>query len=239
MRGKRHIIGLVGLLCLTCFAIRTEGQQRKTSKVDILHSDNFEMDTRRNVTKFIGSVRLRHENMLMWCDSLYQYQDSNHMEAFGHVRAVQNDTVEMRGDYMFYDGNTRFIQLRLYLCKLRDNLLVVFRNTAQIFRITQHIRETLHRGQSFKPVNTSCFIHAAQPKLKRFFHLLFLLQSLCGVVLGLLELGALLLNLLLQSGNFLCHCISFLLVQIGHFLRLLCLLPIGSNAFLNLLLLFC
>ena len=112
MRGKRHIIGLVGLLCLTCFAIRTEGQQRKTSKVDILHSDNFEMDTRRNVTKFIGSVRLRHENMLMWCDSLYQYQDSNHMEAFGHVRAVQNDTVEMRGDYMFYDGNTRFIQLR-------------------------------------------------------------------------------------------------------------------------------
>ena len=112
MRRYKYIMGLVGLLCLTSLAFQAEGQQRKPSKVTILHSDVYKPDTRRNINRMQGNVRLRHENLLMWCDSLVQYSDSNHVEAFGHVRAVQNDTIVMTGDYMFYDGNTRLVQLR-------------------------------------------------------------------------------------------------------------------------------
>lgn len=112
MRNKIKIIGLVGLLCLTSFTLQSQGQNTKKSQVQILHSDKGYPDMRKKINRLIGNVRLKHENILMWCDSLYQYQDSNQVEAFGHVRAIQNDTVEMTGDYMFYDGNTRLVQLR-------------------------------------------------------------------------------------------------------------------------------
>lgn len=118
MKRKRYmcnsikILGLVGLLCLTSFAFHAQGQNTQKSQVKILHSDKGYPDMRKKINRLIGNVRLKHENILMWCDSLYQYQDSNQVEAFGHVRAIQNDTIEMTGDYMFYDGNTRLVQLR-------------------------------------------------------------------------------------------------------------------------------
>lgn len=57
---------------------------------------------------------MTHENMLMWCDSLYQYDrpDSSYIEAFGHVRAIKNDSIRMSGDYMYYDANKKLIQVR-------------------------------------------------------------------------------------------------------------------------------
>ena len=57
---------------------------------------------------------MTHENTLMWCDSLYQYElpDSNYLEAFGHVRVIKNDSIRMSGDYMYYDANKKLIQVR-------------------------------------------------------------------------------------------------------------------------------
>ena len=120
---------VVGLLGLTLFAGEARGQATRGAgeRVDILHSDNFMMDTRRNVTRLVGNVRLRHEGMLMWCDSLHQYQDSNYLEAFGRVRAVRNDTVEMRGEYMFYDANTRMAKVRRNVT-LRDPRMTLTTN---------------------------------------------------------------------------------------------------------------
>ena len=48
----------------------------------------------------------------MTCDSLHHYSDSNYIYAYGNVHAVQNDTLNMWGDFVFYNGNTELAKVR-------------------------------------------------------------------------------------------------------------------------------
>lgn len=66
-----------------------------------------------------GNVQFRHEDALMYCDSAYFYEKSNSIDAFGHVRFVQGDTLFGYGDVLHYDGNTKFARLRRHV-KLVD-----------------------------------------------------------------------------------------------------------------------
>ena len=59
-----------------------------------------------------GDVIFRHEDALMYCDSAYFYEKTNSLDAFGHVRFVQGDTLFGYGDKLFYDGNTKLARLR-------------------------------------------------------------------------------------------------------------------------------
>lgn len=90
---------------------------QKKATIQILHADFYKPEPANNRNKLIGNVRLKHENLLMSCDSLYQYSDSNYIEAYGHVHAVQNDTINLWGDFMTYNGNNQ-------LAKVRDNVVM-------------------------------------------------------------------------------------------------------------------
>jgi lipopolysaccharide export system protein LptA len=59
-----------------------------------------------------GNVVFRHEDALMFCDSAYFYESTNSLDAFGHVRFVQGDTLRGFGDKLFYNGNTKLARLR-------------------------------------------------------------------------------------------------------------------------------
>ena len=59
-----------------------------------------------------GNVVFRHEDALMFCDSAYFYESTNSLDAFGHVRFVQGDTLRGFGDKLFYSGNTKLARLR-------------------------------------------------------------------------------------------------------------------------------
>ena len=69
-----------------------------------------------------GNVRFRHDNALMYCDSAYFLEKENSLNAFGHVRIVQGDTLFVYGDMLYYDGNTK-------LGRLRHNVRLVNRKT--------------------------------------------------------------------------------------------------------------
>lgn len=104
------------LLFLACLTL-IPGVAQKKATIKILHSDFFVPETQNGRNKLLGSVRLQHQDMVMTCDSLYQYADSNYIEAFGHVHAVQNDTLNLWGDFMTYNGNTE-------VAKVRDNVIL-------------------------------------------------------------------------------------------------------------------
>ncbi len=85
--------------------------------IDIIHADIYAVNTRSNIDSLLGNVELRHKNMLMYCDRLYNHRDSNYVEAFGNVHVIQNDTLQMWGDFMVYNGNTE-------LAKVRQNVIM-------------------------------------------------------------------------------------------------------------------
>lgn len=60
----------------------------------------------------VGNVLFRHDDALMYCDSANFYETSNSLEAFGHVKLVQGDTLTGYGDKLYYNGNTKLARLR-------------------------------------------------------------------------------------------------------------------------------
>ena len=80
-------------------------------------ADNLSFDQERIADAQIlkGNVVFRHEEALMYCDSAYFYEGTNSLDAFGHVRFVQGDTLRGFGDKLFYDGNTKLARLRRHV----------------------------------------------------------------------------------------------------------------------------
>ena len=81
------------------------------------HSNTLSFDEERIADAQIlrGNVIFRHEDALMYCDSAYFYENTNSLDAFGHVRFVQGDTLQGFGDLLFYDGNTKLARLRRHV----------------------------------------------------------------------------------------------------------------------------
>lgn len=58
-----------------------------------------------------GNVKFRQGSMWMFCDSAYYYPGINSLDAFGHVRMEQGDTLFVYADQLFYNGNDRLAKL--------------------------------------------------------------------------------------------------------------------------------
>lgn len=58
-----------------------------------------------------GNVKFRQGSMWMYCDSAYYYPQINSMDAFGHVRMEQGDTLFVFADQLFYNGDARLAKL--------------------------------------------------------------------------------------------------------------------------------
>lgn len=78
------------------------------------HSDRLEFDQERipDCQILSGNVQFRHDDMLMYCDSAYFFDQKNHIVATGNIRINQADTLFIYGDRLYYDGNTKLAKLR-------------------------------------------------------------------------------------------------------------------------------
>ncbi len=87
---------------------------QKASKIEILNANTLEFEDLGNerVKRLIGDVQLKHDEALMFCDSAYIFSSSNTMDAYGHVRIVQGDSLRLFGDSLKYNGNTKVAILR-------------------------------------------------------------------------------------------------------------------------------
>jgi len=69
-------------------------------------------DIANGAYRFIGNVRFIREGAIMYCDSAYLYSENNTLDAFNRVHLVQGDTLDLYGEFLHYDGNTRIAQIR-------------------------------------------------------------------------------------------------------------------------------
>ena len=117
----RHKALLVGVLCLLGVGLLSardktadEEPERKKTRIDLLFAERAWTDQQvlPDVQVLIGSVKLRHDSMYMYCDSALIYEKINSVEAFGNVRMEQGDTLFIYGDYLYYDGMAQLAMLR-------------------------------------------------------------------------------------------------------------------------------
>jgi lipopolysaccharide export system protein LptA len=110
---------------------------QEKNAIELLGAKDLKFDKRMGIDaqRLIGNVRFRHKGALMWCDSAYLYNASNSLDAFGNVRVLQGDTLDLLSDKLFYNGNTQLVQVRNNVVlkdkemTLKTNILDFDRNT--------------------------------------------------------------------------------------------------------------
>ena len=124
--SNRHRYLLTGILCLFgfCLVSAQEQAEKKKTRVDLLYAEEAMADEalHPDAQILIGSVKLRHDSMYMYCDSALIFNKINSVEAHGNVRMEQGDTLFIYSDYLYYDGMSQ-------LAMLRENVRMINRNT--------------------------------------------------------------------------------------------------------------
>lgn len=120
--GHRIILALV--LCLFGLSLawavaappaRHAKKAKRDSRVYLVHSDELRYDEwgavpGAQIVK--GRVHFTNDGAQLWCDSAYFFQEQNTVEAFGHVRFKQGDTLSLTCDYGQYDGQEQMMRAR-------------------------------------------------------------------------------------------------------------------------------
>ena len=101
---QNALVCIGAFLCFSTFA-----QEKKPKKIEILNANagKFDKAYNQNAQRLVGDVRLKHDSVLMFCDSAIIYKNTNKLEAYGHVFINQGDTLTLTGKRLDYNGNTK------------------------------------------------------------------------------------------------------------------------------------
>ncbi len=108
MNRNIHIALLILFFIVTPFA-----QAQKKSRVHVEKADKQVYDEAfsKEIERLIGHVVMRQEDTRFYCDSAYLNTQKRNFEAFGNVHIAVNDTVDVYGNRMLYNGDTRVAEL--------------------------------------------------------------------------------------------------------------------------------
>lgn len=108
---------LAFLVLLFLFPFQSWAQEK--SRIELVRADKllFDKSLGINAQRLLGDVIFKHKGAIMNCDSAYLYNATNSLDAFGHVRVNQGDTLTMTSKKLNYDGDTQLI-------KVRDNVVL-------------------------------------------------------------------------------------------------------------------
>jgi len=97
---------------------------QKLTRIEILNAEltAFDQEIGSDARKLLGNVQLKHEDVVMSCDSAYFYPATGSVDAFSNIRIIQGDTMTLTGDLLHYDGSTK-------LAEVRDNVKLVNKET--------------------------------------------------------------------------------------------------------------
>jgi lipopolysaccharide assembly outer membrane protein LptD (OstA) len=108
----RHILYAAIFLLFSFSLLSQDIVTKKTvkKKIELKYADedNIVKDkqTGKDIHHLVGNVQIEHNDITMSCDSAHFSQDKNQVTAFRKVHIEQGDTLDLFGDYLFYDGKS-------------------------------------------------------------------------------------------------------------------------------------
>jgi lipopolysaccharide export system protein LptA len=90
----------------TCAVLSQETAKKEKKKVNLIYADIYEpvQHLGSDVVRVVGHVAFKQNETIMTCDSAYFFQKKNQLKAFSRVHINQGDTLNLFGNYLFYDG---------------------------------------------------------------------------------------------------------------------------------------
>jgi lipopolysaccharide export system protein LptA len=101
--------GILLLQLTVIFPLMAQTARQVEARADFAE---FNQNIAGGAQRLIGNVEFTHEGAIMYCDSAYFYGETNSLDAFSRVHINQADTLDLYGDFLHYDGNTRIAEVR-------------------------------------------------------------------------------------------------------------------------------
>lgn len=132
MRFRPFILFFLGLFLLIPFV----GQSQEKVSILLEQADRFIGETVDGATMnyLSGNVILIHDSTTFYCDSAEINRTTNNFSAFGNVYAVMNDSVELYGDRLTYNGNTKITHVYDSV-RLIDNKATLYTDYLVYYRL--------------------------------------------------------------------------------------------------------
>ena len=115
--GLPLIVTLVALLSfgkIHAQVITTRPGADTMKVVTLINADrlSYKHDTLQDLQMLAGNVQLKQDNTLINCDSAVFNKKTRFVEAFGNVHIIDNDTVNIRSQYLQYYVDTKMAYLK-------------------------------------------------------------------------------------------------------------------------------
>ena len=129
------------------------GSPSSERKIYLEHANTLSFDKKVSADYQVlrGDVCFRQDSAYMYCDSAYFYEKTNSMDAFGHVRMEQGDSLYLFGDTLYYDGNSGLARLRNNV-RLIHNDVILYTDHLNYDRFLNEAH-FLHEGVIVNPDN--------------------------------------------------------------------------------------
>jgi lipopolysaccharide export system protein LptA len=167
-----HILYVLVFLCipLKLFPQGRASSKKETKKIEILNADawliNDQVD--KDLNRLLGNIKIKHNDVLMYCDSAYYYKNKNQVRAFSKVHIIQGDTLNLYGDYLFYDGTTQnaFVKGKVVLIDKETHLYTDSIN----YDVKNRVATYIDRGRITNAKNTLTSIIGVYYASQNLFH---------------------------------------------------------------------
>ena len=95
--------------------IHTNVAAQEKTKIKIERAGFFEKDKDKYPNTSVltrdksQKVLISHDGVLMTCNQAFFYEDRNFIEAFGDVSLNQGDTLNLKSNYLEYNGDSKLV----------------------------------------------------------------------------------------------------------------------------------
>jgi len=88
--------------------------QSSGEPIQIINADELQYSETGGVKlrKLTGNVQLKQNDVILFCNQADYFLDENVVDATGSVHIKQSDTINVYGDFLHYDGNTKKANLK-------------------------------------------------------------------------------------------------------------------------------
>ncbi len=140
------------LLLFVSFSTKTFAQ---TKQVELIRANSLEGTVRMGLPIRVlkGNVVFQHAGAKMYCDSSYQFQNRNDLEAFDHIRIVKSDSQKLFGDHLNYFGDQKLAKVTGSNVILINKSLTLY-TTVLDYNLGTDIANYFNRGTVVDKENT-------------------------------------------------------------------------------------
>ena len=126
-----------------------EGKRIELVKADVM---KYEEEVSSQYNRLIGNVVFKQNDIMLYCDSAHLYKNQNLVKAYSKVHICQNDTLNIYGDSLIYNGDTKIANMKGRV-KMIDKQITLT-TTALEYNCKTHIAFYTTKSKIVDPENT-------------------------------------------------------------------------------------